>query len=84
MPEIIPEQIVQIIYTNYRWETDTRDIMPIKIWFGKTERHPEDQRFLDAIDISKNALRNFAIKDIKSWSAKRLETEEQIDNIYIN
>ena len=61
------EQEVKIIYTNYRGETSTRAIIPYRIWFGKTEWHPENQWMLDALDVEKKAERSFALKDIKSW-----------------
>jgi hypothetical protein len=64
----IPEQIVTIIYTNYRNETAERKIIPKKIWFGATEWHPEEQWLLDALDVAKKEDRSFAMKDIKSWS----------------
>jgi hypothetical protein len=44
-----------------------REIIPERIWFGATEWHPEPQWLLDAIDVEKNALRNFAMKDIRAW-----------------
>lgn len=61
------KQIVEILYTNYRGETGRRKIIPEKIWFGSTEWHKEPQYLLDAHDVEKNALRNFAMKDIKEW-----------------
>lgn len=62
------EQVVTIVYTNYRGETGERKIVPKKIWFGATEYHPEEQWLLEALDVEKNEERNFAMKDIKSWS----------------
>lgn len=62
------EKAVRILYTNYKGETAHRIIVPDKIWFGATEWHPEDQWLLDAFDLEKNALRNFALKDIHEWS----------------
>ena len=61
-----PKQI-SICYTNYRGETSIRKIIPLKIWFGKTDWHKEEQWLLDAIDVEKNAERSFAMKDIKAW-----------------
>lgn len=61
------KKAVRILYTNYRGETEYRDILPEKIWFGSTEWHKDDQWLLDAQDIKKNALRNFAMKDIQEW-----------------
>lgn len=60
-------KVVKIVYTNWRKETAEREIIPIEIWFGKTEWHREDQWFLKAHDISKNAERDFALKDVQQW-----------------
>ncbi len=51
-------------YTNWEGKTAVRKIQPIEIWYGKTEWHPEEQWFLKAIDVEKDAERNFALKDI--------------------
>ncbi len=61
------EKVVRILYKNYRGETGHRDIIPEKIWFGSTEWHKEEQWLLDAHDVEKDALRNFAMKDIQEW-----------------
>ncbi len=61
------KKVVRILYTNYRGETGYRNIVPEKIWFGATEWHKEEQWLLDAHDIEKEALRNFAMKDIQEW-----------------
>lgn len=63
----VNKQEINICYTNYRGETSIRKIIPIKIWFGKTDWHPEDQWLLDATDVEKNAVRSFSMKDIKAW-----------------
>ena len=59
--------IVTILYTNWKGETAERDIRPIELWFGATEYHPEEQWLLRALDIEKNDERNFAMKDIQTW-----------------
>ena len=61
------EEVVSIVYTNYRGETNERKIVPKKLWFGSTEYHKEKQWLLDAFDMNKKAERTFAITDIKSW-----------------
>lgn len=60
-------QMVSIVYTNYRGETSVRRIIPKRVWFGSTEWHPEEQWLLDAIDVEKEVERSFAMKDIRSW-----------------
>lgn len=61
------KQTVSILYTNYRGETAVRRIVPKRIWFGKTDWHPEEQWIMDAFDLEKNADRGFAMRDIKAW-----------------
>jgi len=61
------KQEVSMVYTNYRGETAVRKIVPRKIWFGKTDWHPEEQWLLTALDVGKEADRDFALKDIKCW-----------------
>ena len=66
------EKVINILYTNWKGETRVRRIIPKKIWFGKTDWHPEDQWLLQALDTEKNESRDFAIKDIKSWFTEKL------------
>lgn len=62
-----PNQSVRIIYTNWRDETAERRIEPVRIWFGSTEWHKDPQWLLQAKDLEKNVLRDFALKDISKW-----------------
>ncbi len=60
--------IVNIRYKNWRGEIAVRRIRPSgKIWFGSTEWHKEEQWLLDAVDVEKDARRDFAMKDILEW-----------------
>lgn len=59
------DEIINIVYKNWRHETAKRKIRPKKIWFGSTKWHPDKQWFLRAVDIEKNAERDFALRDIK-------------------
>jgi predicted DNA-binding transcriptional regulator YafY len=65
------EKTVAILYTNYRGETAVRRIVPKRIWFGKTDWHPEEQWILDALDVEKGADRGFALKDVKAWFVEK-------------
>lgn len=56
-------QAVKLTYTNWRGETSERTIVPLSIWFGSTDWHPEPQWLLKAIDTEKGAERDFALKD---------------------
>lgn len=59
---------VSITYTNWRGETTKRIIQPERIYFGKTQWHPEEQWLLRAFDQDKQAKRDFAMKDISEWT----------------
>ncbi len=67
MDDLKKEELVNIVYTNYRGETSVRKIIPKRIWFGSTDWHPDFQWLLDAFDVEKKADRSFAMKDIKTW-----------------
>lgn len=58
---------VRIYYTNHRGAQSWRHIKPIKIFYGSTEWHTEDQWLLSAYDFEKNAYRDFAMRDIQVW-----------------
>lgn len=67
---ITPERIVSIDYVNHRGERNWRDVLPLHIYFGSTERHPhEEQWLLAAIDVVKGERRVFAVSDIQDWVA---------------
>lgn len=57
---------VTLTYTNWRHETADRSILPLGIWFGSTDWHPEKQWFLKAVDARSGALRDFALRDFGS------------------
>ena len=53
-----------ILYTNWEGRTANRFIQLNHIWFGITGFHNEPQFLLNAIDLDKNVIRDFAMKDI--------------------
>lgn len=59
---------VEIVYTNYKGKTATRRIIPERMYYGKTEYHPEEQWLLVAHDVEKKAQRTFAVCDIDNWA----------------
>lgn len=76
----IMQEPVAIGYTNWRGEYGVRNICPIKVWFGSTDWHPEPQWLLTAIDMDKNAERDFAIKDIGRNEAAQLPARPVVPN----
>lgn len=61
--EPVVDQPVTVTYTNWRGETAQRTIIPRRVWFGSTDWHPEPQWLLTALDVEKQADRDFALKD---------------------
>ena len=69
-PRIDRSTAVVIRYTNYRGETADRRIVPIRIRFGSTEWHPEEQWLLEAFDLDRDATRAFALRDVSQWGSQ--------------
>ena len=58
---------VKIDYTNWKGQRRTRVILPIEMFFGKSDWHRGDQWLLNAYDFDATAQRTFAMKGIHSW-----------------
>ena len=61
------KKAISVLYTNWRGETAERQIIPIEIYWGSTEWHPENQWLLKVWDIERKAYRSYALQDIKEW-----------------
>lgn len=59
-----PVKELQFQYKNWRGETSVRRVLPMKIWYGKTDWHPDEQWFIKAIDVEKGEERDFALTDM--------------------
>jgi predicted DNA-binding transcriptional regulator YafY len=59
-----PSRELHFEYVNWRGERSTRRILPIEIWFGITDWHPNAQWFLKGQDLDKHEVRDFALRDI--------------------
>lgn len=64
-----PGQPITLTYTNWRGETAERTIIPQRLWFGSTQWHPEPGWLLAAIDMEKDAERDFALLGFGSGPA---------------
>lgn len=64
-PTINLNHQIKVCYTNYRGETAIRSIIPIQIYWGKTDYHPHEQWLLEVFDVERNDKRIYAFKDIK-------------------
>lgn len=55
----------RVMYRNWKGNTNERTIVPLKVFYGSTEFHPEAQWLLEAQCLDKKELRLFALKDME-------------------
>lgn len=68
---------VLLDYTNHAGERRERRVQPLTVWFGFTAYHPDAQWLLRCIDLERtdkgaivrDAIRDFACRDIHAWKA---------------
>lgn len=58
-----------IDYTNHRGERAARVIQPHYISHQATEHHPAPQWIVRALDLGKDAFRDFALAGVHGWRA---------------
>lgn len=58
---------IQMLYKNHCGETAVRRLIPIKIYFGYTGWHPDEQWLLEAYDVGKGANRTYALREIRAF-----------------
>ena len=58
------DRAVHLDYTNWKGERRWRRVLPQSLWYGTTSYHPTPQWFIRAVDLEKNAVRDFADKDL--------------------
>lgn len=59
-----PDATFNFVYRNYKTEITERHVRPIRLWYGHTPTHKEDGWFLCALDVDKDAQRDFYCDDI--------------------
>lgn len=64
-----PQEPVKLFYKNWRGEIAERAIIPRSVRYGSTEWHTEPQWLLLALDVEKNAEREFALKNFGTGPA---------------
>lgn len=57
----------RIYAINHSGEHVVRDVSPISVWFGTTERHPQPTFFCHVFDHFKQDFRDFACSGIYKW-----------------
>lgn len=60
-------------YTNWRGEKSTRRVRPIGLWHGSTDWHPTPCLLLKAVDLEKNAERDFKLVDFDLSTIRALD-----------
>ena len=71
MPEI--KEALEFTYRNWRGEISRRRVVPITVRWDSTEWHPEPQWLLQAYDLDRTAIRDFAMKDMVLGQAEDLK-----------
>lgn len=64
------EQAERVVYITHRDSdgyTQERKVLPSRVWFGSTAKHPDPQWLLDAYDIEHLVEHTLAVRDIESW-----------------
>ncbi len=63
-----PEKAVTFVYENWKGEREHRTIIPMPegLFFGSNQWHPKSQWLLQAHDVERNALRDFAIAGMRT------------------
>lgn len=54
---------LKILYTNWKGQTEIKNIVPQEIYFGTTEQHKEEQWLMQVLDVDKGATRTYAVQD---------------------
>lgn len=54
-------KVVKINYTNWKGETETRNLEITDLWFGSTKFHPTAQLLARCWDFDKQVERDFSI-----------------------
>lgn len=82
-------------YINHKGIKSARDVIPMSLYFGSTDFHPENQWLIVAYDLDKHRERTFALKYIivssfadkisqLSWKNHNITLETKQDPIPTN
>ncbi|PWE32883.1 hypothetical protein DDZ14_08615 [Maritimibacter sp. 55A14] len=63
----------QCEYRNWRGEVATRRLRPVAFWHGSTEWHPTPGLMLKAVDLDKDAERDFAVADFNMTTLRAVQ-----------
>ncbi len=60
-------------YTNWKGVKGHREVKVVRIYFGSTDYHKEQQWLMKAFDLAKNEERVFAMKDMSNVKDMRYD-----------
>lgn len=63
--DVVLDRAIKVIYSNWRGEKATRTIVPLSLYWGKSEWHPQEQWMIRVWDVDRNDYREYAFKDIE-------------------
>jgi predicted DNA-binding transcriptional regulator YafY len=65
---MVDRKEVNIDYTDYKGVRSLRRILPVRLDYGKNQWHKENQYMIVALDLDRDEIRTFSIKDIHKWT----------------
>ena len=63
-PHYNPSKSIKVKYKNWKGEIGIRTIIPLKIHYGSSDFHLQNQWLMDIWDCEKDAQRTYAMMDI--------------------
>lgn len=64
-PQFTNEVIMD--YTNWKGSRRERRIIPLDMFIGSSEFHPQEQWLMKAIDLEDNVVKSFAMSGLHGW-----------------
>lgn len=63
---LMPGSDLRFTYRNWRGEIRERHALPLTVWFGSTDYHPDPQWLMAAVDLERpdGQTRDFAMRDM--------------------
>lgn len=62
-----PQHPATFTYVNYKGVRTERRVMPLQLWYGRSDYYADPQWFIRAWDLDRNATRDFALQYILGW-----------------
>ena len=56
---------MKVTYRNHKGEESVRNVLPLRVWYGSTKWHKEEQWLIEVYDLDRKAKRDYALHDWK-------------------